>query len=63
MKDLPDEITLDTTKLDINMRLVAGDVKIDNLQVVTPKNSIICVVKATRQMASQTAAAEEETAE
>ncbi len=53
MKDLPDTVTIDTTPLDIEKRIVAGDIKVENVNVVTPKATIICTVKATRQMAAQ----------
>ncbi len=55
MKDLPDTLNIDVTKLDIEKRIVAGDIKVENVNVVTPKPTIICSVKATRQMAAQLA--------
>ncbi len=55
MKDLPDTINIDVTKLDIEKRIVAGDLKIENVTVVTPKPTIICAVKSTRQIAAQLA--------
>lgn len=55
MKDLPDTLNIDVTKLDIEKRIVAGDIKVENVNVVTPKSTIICSVKATRQMAAQLA--------
>ncbi len=55
MKDLPDTINLDVTKLDIEKRIVAGDIKVENVNVVTPKSTIICAVKSTRQIAAQLA--------
>ena len=56
MKDLPDQLDIDVTPLDINDRLVAGNLKFDGLQIVSDKNTIICRVNATRAM--QQAAAE-----
>lgn len=50
MKDLPDNMTIDATDLDIEKRIVAGDLKADNVTVVSAKNQIICTVKATRNM-------------
>ena len=50
MKDLPDTLNIDVTKLDIEKRIVAGDIKLDNVNVVSPKDTIICTVKATRNM-------------
>lgn len=55
MKDLPDSLNLDVTKLDIEKRIVAGDIKVENVSVVTPKSTIICAVKSTRQIAAQLA--------
>lgn len=55
MKDLPDSLNLDVTKLDIEKRIVAGDIKLENVSVVTPKSTIICAVKSTRQIAAQLA--------
>ncbi len=55
MKDLPDTLNLDVTKLDIDKRIVAGDIKVENVNVVSPKGTIVCTVKSTRQMASQIA--------
>ena len=55
MNDLPDTINLDVTKLDIEKRIVAGDIKVENVTVVTPKSTIICAVKSTRQLAAQLA--------
>ena len=51
MKDLPDTLNVDVTKLDIEKRIVAGDIKLDNVTVVSPKDTIICTVKSTRNMA------------
>ena len=56
MKNLPDELVLDVTPLELDKRMVAGDVKVDGLQILTDKNTIICSVKTTRAM--QQAAAE-----
>ena len=50
MKDLPDTLNVDVTKLDIDKRIVAGDIKLDNVAVVSPKDTIICTVKSTRNM-------------
>ena len=50
MKDLPDNINIDVTPLDIEKRIVAGDIKLEGVSVVSPKDTIICTVKATRNM-------------
>lgn len=51
---LPDSLEVDTTHLRIGKQIVAGDLKFDNVTIVSPKATIICSVKATR--ASQQAA-------
>ena len=66
MKDLPDTLNVDVTKLDIEKRIVAGDIKLDNVTVVSPKDTIICTVKSTRnmtQVADENAEGAEGTAE
>ena len=55
MKDLPDTVNVDITPLDIEKRIVAGDIKIEGVNVVSPKDTIICTVKATRNMTAQAA--------
>ncbi len=51
MKDLPDDLGIDISNLHIGENIVAGSLKYDNLEILTPKNTIICTVKATRQSA------------
>lgn len=51
MKDLPDEIKIDISKLKIGERIVAGDIHIDNVAILTFKGTILCTVKSTRQAA------------
>ena len=55
MKDLPDTLDIDVTKLDIEKRIVAGDIQLEGVKVVSPKDTIICTVKATRNMSAQIA--------
>ena len=57
MKDLPDNITIDITKLDLEKRIVAGDIKMDKVSVLTDKDAVICLVRATRSSAAAAAAA------
>ena len=53
MKDLPDTVNVEVSGLDIEKRIVAGDIKIDNVKVVSPKDMIICSVKSSRQISAQ----------
>ena len=52
MKDLPDELVINIDKLQIGKRIVAGDLKYENVNVVYPKGTIICTVKSSRQVAA-----------
>ncbi len=62
MKDLPDQLDIDITKLGIGENIVAGDLTFENVTILSPKSTIICGVKATRQAAAA-AQASTETAE
>ena len=53
--NLPDEIEVDTTSLQIGKQITAGDIKMENVNIVSPKATIICAVKATRASATQEA--------
>ena len=52
MKDLPDELVINIDKLQFGKRIVAGDLKYENVNVVSPKGTIICTVKSSRQVAA-----------
>lgn len=58
MKDLPDQLDIDITKLGIGENIVAGDLQFENVTILSPKSTIICGVKATRQSAQAAPAAE-----
>lgn len=53
MKNLPDEITVDITSLDLDKKIKAGDIKLEGINVLTAKDSVICGVKTTRNTAAQ----------
>lgn len=59
MDKLPDFIEVDTTHLQIGKQIVAGDIAIDGVNIVSPKGTIICSVLATRASQQGTAAAAE----
>ncbi len=48
MADLPDSLEVDITNLMIGKQIVAGDLHYDKLNIVSPKATIICSVRATR---------------
>ena len=52
MAKLPDSIDVDITDLDIEKRIKACDVKVDGVTVISDKDTIICGVKSTRNMAA-----------
>ncbi len=56
LKDLPDQLDIDVTPLELEKRLTAGELHYEGVQIVSDKNTIICRVNATRAM--QQAAAE-----
>ena len=58
MKNLPDQLDVDITKLGIGENIVAGDLKYEDITILNPKSTIICGVKATRQSAQAAPAAE-----
>lgn len=55
MKYLPDQLDIDVTSLGIGGRIVAGDLKYDNVCILTRKNSIICTVRSSRQVTAAAA--------
>ena len=48
MENLPDDITIDITKLDLDKKIKAGDVKIEKVSVLTDKDAILCLVMTIR---------------
>jgi len=58
LKDLPDSVTIDISTLGIGKNITAGDLKYENIQIITPKSTIICSVKMTRAALGTTAAPE-----
>ena len=59
--NLPDELPVDITPLGVGKQISAGDLSYDNIQIVSPKATLVCAIKATR--AAATAATEETPAE
>lgn len=55
MANLPDKVTVDISALDLDKKIKAGDIKVDNATVITDKDTIICGVKATRNSAAAAA--------
>lgn len=55
IENLPDELTVDVTPLQVGQTIFVGDLKFDNLKFVTPATTAVCAVRVTR--ASRGAAA------
>ena len=58
MEDLPDSVEVDISNLAIGKSLLAGDINLGKIQILTPKSAIICSVKMTRAAVGAAAAAE-----
>ena len=54
---LPDEIVVDVTPLQVGQTIFVGDLKMENIKFVTPATTAVCAVRVTR--ASRGAAAAE----
>ena len=50
MENLPDELPVDITNLQLDKAISAGDVHFENVTILSPKTTVICRVKSTRQM-------------
>ncbi|MDR3287011.1 MAG: 50S ribosomal protein L25/general stress protein Ctc [Prevotellaceae bacterium] len=59
LNDLPDELPVDITNLQLGKSICVGDLSIEKLNILTPKSSIICSVKVTRAALGAAAATEE----
>ncbi len=61
IENLPDELPVDITNLGLGKQINAADLKYDGFQIVSPKGTLVCAVRATRN--SNAAAAETPAAE
>ena len=57
-KNIPEKLDIDVTSLELGKSIKVGSLSFDGLEIATPKEVIVCSVKATR--ASRSAAAAEE---
>ncbi|MBQ5818106.1 MAG: 50S ribosomal protein L25/general stress protein Ctc [Bacteroidaceae bacterium] len=53
--NIPEKLVIDVTALELGKSIKVGEVSFENLELVTPKEALVCAVKTTR--ASQAAAA------
>lgn len=54
---IPEKLTVDVTNLNLGKTIKAGDLNYEGLEMVTPKEVIVCTVKMTRAAMGAAAAA------
>jgi large subunit ribosomal protein L25 len=56
-KSVPDVLNIDVTKLGLGKTMQVGTLSFDNIEIVTPKQAIVCAIKLTRVARGLAAAA------
>ena len=59
-KQIPEKLDIDVTALTIGKSIKAGELNFDGLEIITPKDVVICSIKMTRAAAAAAAAASAE---
>ena len=59
-ENIPEQWDVDVTKLQLGKSINAGQLSYDNLEIITPKEVIVCTVKMTRAAMGAAAAAAKE---
>ena len=59
-KQIPEKLDIDVTELQLGKAIKVGSLSFEGLEIATPKEVIVCSVKATRASRSAAAAAEAE---
>ena len=54
--NIPEKLIIDVTSLELGKSIKVGELSFENLQLVTPKEALVCAVKATRASAAAAAA-------
>lgn len=57
-KQIPEKLDIDVTAMTIGKSIKAGELSFEGLEVVTPKDVVVCSIKMTRAAAAAAAAAE-----
>jgi len=52
MANLPDELEVDITPMGIGAQTFAKDLSYDNIQIASPKGTLVCAIRATRASAA-----------
>ena len=58
MANLPDELPIDVSPLNLDQQFKAGDLKVENVTILTQKGAVICGVKSTRNSVAEAPAEE-----
>ena len=61
--NLPETLNIDVTKLKLGKSIQVAQLKFDNVEILNPKEAVVCRVQTTRVVADTTLDAEEEEAE
>ncbi|MDR2385029.1 MAG: 50S ribosomal protein L25/general stress protein Ctc [Tannerella sp.] len=48
VNNIPEHLEINVDKLQLGKVIKAGDLKFDNIELISPKNAVVCSVKATR---------------
>ena len=59
-KQIPEKLDIDVTAMTIGKSIQAGELNFDGLEIITPKDVVICSIKMTRAAAAAAAAASAE---
>lgn len=59
---IPDELPIDITGLKLGKQINAGDLSFDGIKIVSPKGTLVCAVRATRNSTEEVAEGGEEAA-
>ena len=51
--NIPDDLTVDITTLGLGKQINAGDIKVDGIQIVSPKSTLVVAVRMTRNAAAE----------
>ncbi|MCQ2178024.1 MAG: 50S ribosomal protein L25 [Bacteroidales bacterium] len=51
--NLPDSLPIDITKLGLDKKIKAGDLKFENINILTDKDTVLCGVRSTRNSSAE----------
>lgn len=57
LKDMPESLNIDVTKLELGQKIQVGDLKFEGLQLLNGSNAVVCRVQLTRAARGAAAAA------